>query len=254
MNRKLLYLGLIMATLTSCFDKDIFPDTPSIAFEDIKFIDTQSTDSLKLTFTFEDGNGDVGLDDGPDLLVPYQIYDLIIDSEDSVITISTDPSRISPPLFKAPVFIGENNGEVEYIFFPGDKVLFSDEDNRPPYSCDSYEIIESDTFYIARNEFYYNFHIEFQRKLGEDSYEPINFRQIFNNPDCSLGNFNGRIPYYDPEGKSGTITYSMLSQAFRLAFLDDVIRVKFYIYDRARNKSNEVVSPDFVLADITQSQ
>ena len=44
----------------------------------------------------------------------------------------------------------------------------------------------------------------------------------------------------------------MLSQAFRLAFLDDVIRARFFIYDRAQNKSNEAFTPDFVLADITQ--
>ncbi|WP_370087388.1 hypothetical protein [Ekhidna sp.] len=237
--------------LSGCFEKDIFPDTPRIEFEEISFIDTETTDSLVLTFTFEDGGGDVGLGNGRDLLVPYEIYDVIIDSDDSTVTISQDISTINLPLFKAPVLIDQENGELAYFFFPEEKVPFSDTDNRPAYSCDSYEIIETDTFYIARNEFHYNFHIEFQRKIN-DSYEVINFREIFNNPDCSLGNFNGRIPYYDPEGKSGTITYSMLSQAFRLAFLDDVIRVKFYIYDRALNKSNEVFSPDFILADITQ--
>lgn len=237
--------------LSGCFDKDIFPDTPRIEFEEISFIDTETTDSLVLTFTFEDGGGDVGLGNGRDLFAPYEIYDVIIDSDDSTITITQDVGSINFPLFKAPVVIDQQDGELAYFFFPEDKVPFSDVDNRPAYSCDNYEIIETDTFYIARNEFHYNFHIEFQRKVN-DSYQEINFRQIFNNPDCSLGNFNGRIPYYDPEGKSGTITYSMLSQAFRLAFLDDVIRVKFYIYDRALNKSNEVFSPDFVLTDITQ--
>lgn len=252
MTKYLKYLWLVGGIiLTSCFDKDIFPDTPKIAFEDLKFIDTQSTDSLVLTFSFEDGNGDVGLGNGQDLLLPYQIYDVIIDSDDSTITINQDASTINPPLFRAPLLIDQEDGEIAYFFFPESKAPFSDIENRPAYSCESYEIIESDTFYIARNEFHYNFHIEFQRKVGE-SYQKINFRQIFNNPDCSLGNFNGRIPFYDPEGKSGTITYAMLSQAFRLAFLDDIIRVKFYIYDRALNKSNEVVSPDFVLADITQ--
>lgn len=252
MIKNILFACFCLAILTGCFDKDIFPDTPKITFEEIKFLDTPSTDSLVLTFSFEDGDGDVGLDDGPDLLLPYQIYDVIVDSDDSLLTISSEPDRINPPLFKAPVVIDENDGEISYVYFPDSKSLFSDIDNRPAYSCDSYEIIESDTFYIARNEFYYNFHVEFQRKLRDDTYEVIDFRQTFNNPDCSLGDFNARIPFFDSDGKSGTITYAMLSQVFRLAFLDDVIRLRFYIYDRALNKSNEVFTSDFVLSDITQ--
>ncbi|WP_425391809.1 hypothetical protein [Ekhidna sp.] len=254
MNRNLLIFCLAAASLTSCFDKDIFPDTPNIAFEDIKFIDTQSTDSLQVTFSFEDGNGDIGLESGQDLLFPYHVYNFVMDSEDSVVFINQDPSSIAFPVYEVPVVIDQQDGELIYFFFPDQKVLFSDTDNRPAYSCESYEVIDSDTLYVTRNEYYYNFHVEFERKVGEDIYEPIDFRGIFNNNDCSLGNFNGRIPFFDSDGKSGTFTYSMLSQAFKLAFVDDVIRVKFYIYDRALNKSNEVVSSDFFLSDITVSR
>ncbi|WP_420315652.1 hypothetical protein [Ekhidna sp.] len=250
MIRNLIILCVVSVAVSGCFDKDIFPDSPKITFEEIKFIDTELTDSLKLTFSFEDGNGDVGLEGGQDLFKPYQIYNFVMDSEDSVVFISQDPSSIAFPLYSVPVLIDQLDGEIAYFFFPDEKVLFSETDNRPAYSCDSYEIIEFDTVYVARNEFYYNFHIEFQKKIAEDTYEPINFRQIFNSQDCSLGNFNGRIPYYDPDGKSGTITYTMLSLLFRLG-LQDEVRAKFYIYDRALNKSNEVFTPDFFLSDIT---
>ena len=242
----------ILIVVTSCFEKDVFPDTPRIEFEEIKFVDLDNAaDSLILTFSFEDGTGDIGLGNGPDLLSPFQVYDLIIDDEDSTITINQAPSTIQFPLHRAPVLIDEQNGEIAYFFFPESKTFFSSEDNRPAYGCDFYEIIEEDTFYVARNEFHFNFHIEFQRKIGEN-YEPINFRETFNSTNCSLGNFNGRIPVFDPDGKSGTINYAMLSQAFRLAFIDDIIRAKFFIYDRAQNKSNEAFTSDFILSEITQ--
>ncbi|MEM7298939.1 MAG: hypothetical protein AAF391_11810, partial [Bacteroidota bacterium] len=112
---------------------------------------------------------------------------------------------------------------------------------------------DTDTIYVLRNEFHNNFHIEFQRKVGAD-FEEMDFNEIFNNPDCDLGDFDGRIPFYDPDGKSGTFQYAMISQAFRLAFQDDSVRLKFYVYDRRLNKSNEVTTPSFLLRDITVTQ
>lgn len=248
---KYLFL-LFILSLSSCFEREEFTDIPSISFQDLRFIDTQSTDSLILSFSFEDETADVGLSNSAfDLFPPFQIYDLIIDAEDSVITINQDSSTIAFPLYKAPVFIENVDGQISYVYFTDEKTLFSTSDNRPAYSCDNYEIIQSDTFYIARNEFHYNFHITFEKRIGND-YEELNFREIFDNPDCSLGNFNGRIPFFDPDGKSGVFTYAMLSQAFRLAFLDNTIRARFYIYDRALNRSNEVITPDFTLPEITQ--
>lgn len=243
---------MLPLVLFSCYEEENFPDTPNIEFEDIVFVDTETIDSLILTFTFEDGGADIGLDPvDADLLRPWQVYDVIIDAEDSAIVISEDD--IVLPLYKAPVFIDQQNGEIAYFYFPEFKELYSETDNRPGYSCDNYEIIESDTFYVRRNEFYNNFHIEFQKKSGA-SYVPIDFNAIFANPDCSLGEFDGRIPYYDNEGISGTFHYAMISQAFRLAFLDDSIRVQFYVYDRKLNRSNVVTSPGFLLKDITQTQ
>ena len=243
---------VFLLLFTSCFEQDEFPDTPSITFEEIVFLDNNiSADSLVIEFSFQDGNGDIGLSNASDLLPPYHIYDFIIDSEDSVISISRDISDAELPLYRAPVFIEEQNGNLTYVYLTQQREFFSETDNRPQYSCDSYEIIESDTIYISRNELYFNFHIAFEKKVGDD-YLPVNFRQIFNSQDCDLGNFNSRIPIFDADGQVGTIKYAMLSQGFSLAFLDDLIRARFYIYDRAGNKSNEVVTPDFILTDITQ--
>ncbi|GAB4239053.1 MAG: hypothetical protein Tsb0034_15030 [Ekhidna sp.] len=246
---KILSLLLLSTVLSGCFEEEVFSDVPRIEFQDIRYVDTQSVDSLILSFSFEDEGADIGLNATfDDLLQPYQVYDLIIDANDSAITINQD--NLALPLFRAPVLIDQQEGELAYFYFPENKVPFAQEDNRPAYDCDFYEIIDSDTFFIQRNEFHNNFHIEFERKRGS-AFAPLDFNQVFNSSDCTLGQFDGRIPYYDPEGKSGNYEYAMISQAFRLAFLDDSIRVRFYVYDRALNKSNEVVSPPFLLKDIT---
>lgn len=51
--------------LGSCFDQPEFPDTPEIVFEDLlfkEFGDGDIKDSLILTISFRDGDGDVGID------------------------------------------------------------------------------------------------------------------------------------------------------------------------------------------------
>ena len=238
--------------LSSCYDQDVFPDTPKISFESISFLDAdRAADSLILTFNFEDGNGDIGLSGRQDLFSPYQIYDVILNRNDSAVTISQELTENDFPLFKAPVVIDNQDGEIAYFFFPEEKVEFANEDARPAYNCENYEIIESDTFYIERNEFHHNIHIEFEERVGDD-YVIVDFLRIFQTQVCDVGEFNGRIPIFDPEGQSGKISYAMISQGFTGAFQDNLVRVKFYIYDRNLNQSNIVTTPDFILADITQ--
>ncbi|MEP1032096.1 hypothetical protein [Ekhidna sp.] len=294
MNRLIKYVLPILAmALTSCFDKDIFPETPNIAFEDIVFYDGTTTDSLILTFSFEDGNGDIGVVESQDVLPPFNEFDVYLDSRDSVITEANIGAAV-PPIYVAPLItenfvplgIVDNTlivdlSQGDYPILAFGKEFYSEDVNDIPLICpgltnqdgtflssttltpyiidengsiapaDAGAQVISSSLPVQRIETYFNFIIEFQKKVG-DNYVPLNYQQIFGTNLCDVGVFNGRIPQYDPEGKSGTFTYSIQSAVLRLAFLDDVIRAKFYVYDRAGNKSNEVTSPDFVLADITQ--
>ena len=294
MNRffKYVLLTLVLA-LTGCFDKDIFPNTPNIAFEDIVFYDGVTTDSLILTFSFEDGNGDIGVIESQDVLPPFNEFDVYLDSRDSIVTEGNISSAV-PPIYTAPLItenfipLGISNNslivEISQSDFPVlsfAKEFYSDNVNDVPLNCpgltnqdgtflssttltpyvagdggsvvpaESGAQVISSALPVQRIETYFNFIIEFQKKVGDD-YVPLNYQQIFGTDICDIGVFNGRIPQYDPEGKSGTFTYSIQSAVLRLAFLDDVIRARFYVYDREGNKSNEVTSPDFVLKDITQ--
>ena len=278
--------------VTGCFEKDVFPDTPKISFEDIVFYDGTNTDSLILTFSFEDGNGDIGIIDGLDILPPFHEFDVYIDSRDSLVT-EANLSEVVPPIYLAPLItqnfapIGISGNTLivdptdsDYPVLAFNRQLFSEDVSDIPFECPglanqdqtfltnttitSYDFddnsrivpttgaqVVNTTIPVRRVESHYNFIIEFQKKVGEN-YVPLDYQDIFGTELCDIGIFNGRIPVYDPDGKSGTITYSIQSVILRLAFLDDVIRAKFFVYDRAGNKSNEVFTPDFVLSDITQ--
>ncbi len=279
--------------LSGCFEKEVFPDTPKIAFEDIVFFDGTATDSLILTFSFEDGNGDIGIIESQDVLPPYNEFDVFVDSRDSVVTID-NISQAVPPIFTAPL-ITQNWAPVSIIgntllidFVEDDfpvlafgKEFFSDDVSDIPLICPgltnqdgtflesttltTYEfgegsnIVPTDagrqaivgTIPVVRVETYFNFVIQFEKRVG-DGYQRLNYQEIFGTDRCDIGIFNGRIPQYDPDGKSGSFTYSIQSAVLRLAFLDDVIRARFYVYDRAGNRSNLVTTPDFILSEITQ--
>lgn len=245
---KLLFSFGLVFGLLGCFETVEFPDTPKIEFESLSYVDTDGIDSLILKFSFEDGDSNIGLtNSSQDLLFPYQIYDVVLDDGNDVVTISSD--TVEFPIFTAPVFITDFNGEIIRQIDLSNRELLSENDIRPAYNCEDYEIVDADTVYVVRNEFHHNFHIEFQEKIGGE-YFTIDFREVFNSDDCTLGNFNGRIPLFDPNGQEGVITYAMLSQAFRLAFLDNTIRLKFYVIDRDLNRSNEAFSQDFVLGEL----
>lgn len=243
----ILFSTFIIVLLSSCFEPDEFPETPLIEFKSLRYVDTEGADSLQLSFRFEDGDGNIGLtNDVDDLFFPFHIYSIIVDANDTIVTIN-DTSR-ELPFFAVPVFIATQDGAT----FPvqaGPSELFSETDNRTSFNCDDYEIAGPDTIFVKRNELYHNFHIEFRKKTGGD-YSTIDFAEIFQSDDCDVGNFNGRIPWYDPNGREGIITYSILSQLFRLSFLDDTIQIRFWLYDRDENRSNVEVSPDFVLRDL----
>lgn len=118
-------------------------------------------------------------------------------------------------------------------------------------SLTSYTIRLDDDMLVLPVETHYNMLITVEQNIN-GQYAEVDFRTIFGSTDCSLGNFNGRIPWFDREGKRGTITYSMNSLGWRLALQDIPTRIRFQVLDRDGNFSNEAVTPDFLLSQITQ--
>lgn len=85
---KIIYiiLILVLSIVSSCKKKESFPDIPSIEFENIVKIYNPSlglSDRGVITISYEDGNGDIGLNPG-DTFAPFNpgsryYYNLIID-------------------------------------------------------------------------------------------------------------------------------------------------------------------------------
>lgn len=282
---KLLIL-FISTTFISCFEEDVYSDVPEIEFVDLKFYDSDATDSLVLTFNFTDGDANVGSNDN-DLIPQYLLY---FDSENTIVT-EANLDQVQPPIFKAPIIfeyyiprfrngnsIAVDQSDGTFPVFVSDSTYFSNEVSDIVFECPGlinqngvlFDTVDVALYDIDQNfvyseinvqdldstvpaefvENFYNFIIRFERKVG-NKFETINFREDFGSPFCEIGNFNGNIPWFDPQGKSGTITYNMQSLLFRLGLQDDVFRIRFFVYDRAGNKSNVVISPSFILSDIT---
>lgn len=249
MNSRILQISIILVTLvvSGCFGPPVFPDNPVIGYESLTFgSDPENRrDSMLLTFRIEDGNGDIGLDER-ELGTPYHPYNVIVDSRDSLVTL-TDVDVV-PPLYAVDPM--------------GNRRLFSEDDSRPAYECESYAILEyrgeNDTFFIEQNEYHNNIYIDFLKKENGD-YRVLDFSEELGIQDCGLTDFDGRIPIFDSDNLgrslSGTISYTMptsLTGMYQFLLQRDTFRLRFYIYDRALTKSNVVETPDLTLPDITR--
>lgn len=256
----ILFVSLILS-LQSCFDPPVYPDVPEISFKNIRFVETEGQDSLILSFDFQDGDGDIGLRQ-TDVEPPFHSFNFVVDSTARFTTNPNigldliDPETVSFVEFgtegdRSPYYLVSNFGTLEGIYSEDDLIL-------PPYSCADYTFVsdldndttgtdKADTILIQANPFLNNISVKFLRKRNgnlEDITESFA-------PDACSPPFNSRIPIFDEDNLGrplrGSIDYPMISSGFISQFLNDSILIEFYIYDRALNKSNVVVSPGFTL-------
>lgn len=249
----ILYAFIFFLGLQGCYPPEEFSNTPSIAFRSLTYNpSTNASDSLVLSIDFQDGDGDIGLN-GNETRAPYHAYNVIVDSDDQFVTLSNDSAR-TPFYYAIPPSFANNAGDLELQFF-------SDTDDRKPYNCQEYEIVEFsdnqgnsfiDTIYVFRNENNKNIFIDFYRKVN-GQYEFIDWTTVFSAIGCGT-NFDARFPVFEPNnnGRSleGTIRYAMVSDGFGIVLRSDTFQVRVRIKDRALNDSNIAVSPDLTLNDI----
>lgn len=223
--RTSVFIAILLISLVfySCERPPELPNTPKINFRNIEFIDNlnSSTDTLKLTIDFEDGNGDLGLG-GDENFPPYHLFDPIYD--DSSTLIYYREREFNPSL---PPYSTE------------DWLLLRDEDNR----------IE-DTILVEYNPNRFNIFVDLYRKINGE-YFIVDWSEEFEN---SPG-LNSRFPIlFDEDSQDralvGTMEYDMQSRAWLSVFTLDSLQIRAFIKDRALNSSNTVVSPDFTLTGI----
>lgn len=183
-------------------------------------------------------------------------------------------------LFKG-IVDGESIFETVTILGPlpaGSEFLLEDDDPKPiaGYGCKDYEIIsfytirdnigddgliseilveDVDTVLVQRNPFHFNIYIDLLIKQGNDYITYQEFAPELVSECDPL--FTSRFPVFDKSdiGRplDGTISYAFFSTQFATdnsIILNEVLRLRFFIYDRARTKSNIVETPDFRILDL----
>lgn len=243
---------LFTLVLSSCFDPPVVPEIPEVSYKSLKYYEVpdgfipdegqRAVDSLVLTFEIQDGNGDVGLSSN-DNFPPYHSYNVIVDGQGIPVRLGGE--------FELPYYSIDPFNNVE---------LFSEEDNRPGYSCKDYVILNGQSgqnydsaIFIEQNPFHYNLNIEILKKLRGE-YQAVNYAEYTGNVDCSLSSFSSRIPVFDTDnlGKTlkGEISYTMPTNGHKFVLSRDTFKIRFFIYDRALNQSNIVDTPDLTLPQI----
>ncbi len=187
-------------------------------------------------------------DNSPDPTCPDEINTVpaFLSNEAEVFTNDVDDI-----IFECPNIINQRFGTTPARFDTLDIALYSFDDTTfTEYEEVFVQEINSEVPAQFRETFH-NLIIQFERIVNGVP-EVIDFREEFNQTDCSVGNLSGRIPFFDQDARSGTITYNINSQLLALGIGDNEFRIRFYVYDRAFNRSNEVVTPIFRLSEITR--
>jgi hypothetical protein len=199
---------------------DNFPTVPEISFREMRFVPTNSADSLIISIDFKDAEGDLGLN-ATDIDPPF-----------------------NPVLFR-------RNAQGNLIFYrerPANAPLYN------PLDWIINPLVNNttvrDTVWIEQNPNHNNIFIKFFIKRA-GSYSEFRWED-----PPFFTTFNGRFPRMLNSNASqaveGRIDYAMLSFGWPSIFRNDTIRVDVFIQDRALNKSNVVSSPEVTLNQITR--
>lgn len=291
MRKTAVQISLILLILMqlSCFKPPEFPDIPAISFERLRLTDTAS---LVLTFHVRDGDGDIGLESESenvnDSAYPYHAFGVVVGADDEIVTLQNEvlgPYNLIPAVqlpFTYYLYKGQDGNDnpiietrtVLELYRAGDETFFSNDDLRPEdFDCQEYEILsfytidqeivnnqvisetlveDVDTVFVQRNPYHFNIYIELQIKEG-NNYVP------FELDECDPG-YTARFPLFKRSNigrpLDGSISYAFYSVLFSdpesSPLLTETLRLRFWIYDRALQTSNEVITPDFRLLDLRQ--
>jgi len=272
-------LFAVSAVVTSCFDPPQFSHTPQIDFVDLYFKEgttNNPTDSLVVTISFRDGDGDLGLA-GDQIEEPYNdiFYGLAGDGRVVELGKKTEFGNL-PQFVEVPPGATGKLVTVRTLQDPAYA------DDLPPYispseSCRDYKLqtvyikdedkhiidasyaeidtmksnngfppiyVVQDMFYFKENPNHRNIEVEFWVNDGTGKYTLFDWEKEF----CEAA-FNQRFPVLtDRKGPlEGNLQYALTSVGIKATFSIKTLRLKIRLRDRALNVSNEVETEDFTL-------
>ncbi|MEJ1237782.1 hypothetical protein WBG78_06630 [Chryseolinea sp. T2] len=277
-----LFLFAVSTVVTACFDPPEFSDTPQIDFLSVSFKEgnvNAPTDSLIVTISFRDGDGDLGLA-GDQIEEPYNDIFYGLASNGEIIQLGKKTEFTDLPQFvDVPPGMTGKLATVRTLADPA----YSD--NLPPFvdavsSCTDYKLqsvyvmdadkqvidasyaeidtmkskngfppiyIVKDMFYFQNNPNHRNIEVEFWENDGTGKYTLFDWEKEY----CEAA-FNQRFPVLTekPGPLEGNLTYALTSVGIKATFGSKSLRLKIRIRDRALNVSNDVQTEDFTLDKI----
>ncbi len=251
---------IIFLAIFACSPPPKLPATPRIEFIKAEFWDMglQNPDSLNVTISFEDGDSNLGLDQGEAFI----------------------PRRNTVYLFRANSML-----DIERIFFidnDGELLKLNSKLNKPvpydtlpdfvhPFNCTNYttdttlfyfsaldgtRVEVKDTLYFQPSVDNFNYFIDFLIKQSDGSFERFPWESFLGAPSCGE-TFNTRFTRADVGTSAdddgpiqGRLTYKMISRGFIFELRNKIFKFRIRIFDRSLNASNFVESEELTLEKI----
>ncbi len=256
---------IIFLAIFACNPPPKLPSTPRIEFIKAEFWDMgiQNPDSLNITISFEDGDSDLGLDQGEGFPFdnPNKVY---LYNPIKEFNFEADIQR---------VFFIDNDGEFLRLSSKWKKPVPYDTlpDFVHPYNCTNYTTDSliyidpvdpnnrfgiKDTLYFQPWIENFNYHIDFLIKQSDGSFERFPWESFLGYPSCGE-TFNTRFSRddlgtsFDDSGPiEGRLTYKMISRGFIFELRNKIFKFRIRIFDRSLNASNIVESEELTLDKI----
>jgi hypothetical protein len=208
---------MLTALLVNCGKTPVYPEVPEIEFKNI--VRYGNGDSLLITLSFKDGDGDLGLGDehnGP----PYHNFDYVKNGSGNFVELNDSPAN--PPYNCYDYFIGDYNPD-------------------PPL----------DTVLLNRNENHYNYMIEYLIKQPDESFVKFNFEDSL----CSSPHSRFPILSQNTGPIEGELNFKINMTDILLApnniyqkyFFNRYIKFRIFIKDRALNHSNTIETSEVLI-------
>lgn len=277
-----LFLFAVSTVVTACFDPPEFSSVPQIDFLDVYFREgttNNPTDSLVVSISFRDGDGDLGLA-GDQIDEPYndifyglasngqviklgkkteysdlpQFVDVPPGVTGKLVTVRTltDPAYADelPPFVDAASSCTDYKLQTVYVMDEDKAVIdntFAEIDTMTSTNGFPPIYIVKDVFYFQNNPNHRNIEVEFWVNDGTGKFTLFDWEKEY----CEAA-FNQRFPVLTekPGPLEGNLQYALTSVGIKATFGARTLRLKIRIRDRALNLSNDVQTEEFTLDKI----
>jgi hypothetical protein len=246
--------GLLL--IASCFEPPQYSIVPRIEFENVRTVEVagpSTPDSLIITVSFRDGDGDLGRSGTEDEPPFNQKWYYLLNP------IPTCEPTVTPPC-KRSSFIDESN--LANVVKFSTRRTNPDYDTLPayvkPFICENYEVLRDDvgqiidTVYIRQNPRTFTYFCDL---YTVEAGVPQKYDWYIGS-GCPLpgGGFYGRFDVLAKDGDpdlglplEGTIAFKVASNTIFGALQNKTLQLRIRIVDRAGHYSNEVTSNNFTL-------